>query len=210
MWCAEPILPIRRIRKLCMALRRAPRSLGSALVMWHVAKYGDPYSEFVLCIYPSKVHTPWTHTRSSVQPFMLRRPGSSWGFGALLKDTSVLVLYPRWQRDLTQRPLRVPKTVLLCRLMLFVRLKTLSIYREFIRNSLRNTSMIAKAFWISATHTNTNSRRRLLRSYKAFVYFGSRTSRPWPRLLMLPTQGGVASGVREDGSAVSAEVYERG
>ncbi len=69
--------------------------------------------------------------------------------------------------------------------MLFVRLKTLSIYRQFIRNSLRNTSMIAKAFWISATHTNTNSRRRLLRSYKAFVYFGSRTSRPRPRLLML-------------------------
>ncbi len=37
-------------------------------------------------------HTPWTHTRSSGQPFMLRRPGSSWGFGALLKSTSVVVL----------------------------------------------------------------------------------------------------------------------
>ncbi len=24
---------------------------------WYVAKYGDPYSELVLCIYPSKVHT---------------------------------------------------------------------------------------------------------------------------------------------------------
>ncbi len=59
--------------------------------------------------------------------------------------------------------------------------------------------MIAKAFWISATHTNTNSCRKLLRSYKAFVYFGSRTSRPRPRLLTLPAQGGVASGVREDG-----------
>ncbi len=43
---------------------------------WHVAKYGYPYSEFVLCINPSKVHTnssehthtPWTHTRSSGQP----------------------------------------------------------------------------------------------------------------------------------------------
>ncbi len=34
----------------------------------------------------------WTHTRSSGQPFMLRRPGSSWGFGALLKGTSVVVL----------------------------------------------------------------------------------------------------------------------
>ncbi len=37
-------------------------------------------------------HTPWTHTRSSGQPFMLRCPGSSWGFGALLKGTSVVVL----------------------------------------------------------------------------------------------------------------------
>ncbi len=49
---------------------------------------------------PSKVHThtqqwthtPWTHTRSSGQPFMLRRPGSNWGFGSLLKGTSVVVL----------------------------------------------------------------------------------------------------------------------
>ncbi len=38
-------------------------------------------------------HTLWTHTRSSGQPFMLRRSGSSWGFGALLKGlTSVVVL----------------------------------------------------------------------------------------------------------------------
>ncbi len=33
-----------------------------------------------------------THTRSSGQPFLLQRPGSSWGFGALLKGTSVVVL----------------------------------------------------------------------------------------------------------------------
>ncbi len=67
-------------------------------VTWNTVKYGDPYSEFVLCIYPSKVHThssehtPWTHTRSSGQPFMLRRSGSIWGLGALLKGTSVMVL----------------------------------------------------------------------------------------------------------------------
>ncbi len=68
-------------------------------VTWHTAKYGNPYSELVLCIYPFKVHThssehthTWTHTRSSGQPFMLRRQGSSWGFGALLKGTSVVVL----------------------------------------------------------------------------------------------------------------------
>ncbi len=91
-----------------------------------------------------------------------------------------------------QRPLRVPKTVLLCLLMSSVRLQILSIYHQFIRNSLQNTSMIAKAFWISATHTNTNYRRRLLRSYKAFVYCWSRTSRTRPRLLTLPAQGGVS------------------
>ncbi len=63
-----------------------------------------PYSECVLCISPIQVHThtavsseqthePWTHTRSSGQPFMLWYPGSSWGFGALLKSlTSVMVL----------------------------------------------------------------------------------------------------------------------
>ncbi len=37
-------------------------------------------------------HTPWSHTRSSGQPFMLRCLGSSWGFGALFKGTSVMVL----------------------------------------------------------------------------------------------------------------------
>ncbi len=42
--------------------------------------------------HPKCTHTSWTHTRSSGQPFMLRRPGSSWGFGALLKGTSVVVL----------------------------------------------------------------------------------------------------------------------
>ncbi len=36
--------------------------------MWSVAKYGDPYSEFVLCIYPIQVHThssEHTHTVST-------------------------------------------------------------------------------------------------------------------------------------------------
>ncbi len=36
-------------------------------VKWHTAKYGDLYSEFVLCIYPSKVHThssEHTHTHT--------------------------------------------------------------------------------------------------------------------------------------------------
>ncbi len=45
-------------------------------VMWHTAKYGDPYSEFMLCIYPSKcthtavnTHTHREHTWDSGQPF---------------------------------------------------------------------------------------------------------------------------------------------
>ncbi len=33
----------------------------------------------------------WTHSRRSGQPFMLWHPRSSWGFGALLKGTSVMV-----------------------------------------------------------------------------------------------------------------------
>ncbi len=36
-------------------------------------------------------HTLWTHTRSSGQPFMLRRPGNSWG-SCLKGLTSIVVL----------------------------------------------------------------------------------------------------------------------
>ncbi len=37
-----------------------------SFMMWHTAKYGDPFSEFVLCIYPSKcTHTAVnTHTHT--------------------------------------------------------------------------------------------------------------------------------------------------
>ncbi len=39
-------------------------------VTWHVAKYGNPYSEFVLCIYPiQSAHTQqWTHTHREHTP----------------------------------------------------------------------------------------------------------------------------------------------
>ncbi len=66
-------------------------------VTWHTAHTQNLCS----AINPSKVHThssEHTHTpgiqnRSSGQPFMLRRPGSIWGFSALLKGpTSVVVL----------------------------------------------------------------------------------------------------------------------
>ncbi len=34
--------------------------------MWGTAKYGDPYSELVLCIYPAKVNAH-THTHTHTQ-----------------------------------------------------------------------------------------------------------------------------------------------
>ncbi len=39
-------------------------------VTWQTAKYGDPYSEFVLCIYPiQSAHTQqWTHTHLEHTP----------------------------------------------------------------------------------------------------------------------------------------------
>ncbi len=52
----------------------------------------------LLLTHPRCTHTQqWTHThrehtQSSGQSFMLRRPGSSWGFSALLKGTSVVLL----------------------------------------------------------------------------------------------------------------------
>ncbi len=47
-------------------------------------------------------HTPWTHTQRGGHPFMLWRPGSSWGFGALLKGTSSW--YWRWRECCTFTP----------------------------------------------------------------------------------------------------------
>ncbi len=44
----------------------------------------------------------WTHTRSSGQLFMRRRPGSSWGFSGLLKGTSSW--YWRWRESCTFTP----------------------------------------------------------------------------------------------------------
>ncbi len=46
---------------------------------------------WILCS-PFNPHREYTHTWSSGQSFMLRHPGSSWGFDALLKGTSVVVL----------------------------------------------------------------------------------------------------------------------
>ncbi len=52
--------------------------------------------------HPKCAHTQqWTHTRSSGQPFMLRRPGSSWGFGASRAPQS---WYWRWRERCTFTP----------------------------------------------------------------------------------------------------------
>ncbi len=71
-------------------------------MIWPLAKCGNPYFEFVLCVYPIQVHThPWvvkTHTSGAVLQmleqyiiytdwssisFLLWRRGSNWGFRAL-------------------------------------------------------------------------------------------------------------------------------
>ncbi len=64
----------------------------------YTAKYGDPYSEFVLYIYPFKcthtavnTHTVNTHPEQWAAIYAVAL-GSSWGFGALSKGTSVVVL----------------------------------------------------------------------------------------------------------------------
>ncbi len=43
---------------------------GFSEAKWHTTKYGDPYSEFVLCIWPiQSVHTQqWTHTHREHTP----------------------------------------------------------------------------------------------------------------------------------------------
>ncbi len=62
-------------------------------VCWPILRISALHLTHPKCTHTAvNTHTPWTHTRSSGQPFMLRHPGSSWGFGVLLKGTSVVVL----------------------------------------------------------------------------------------------------------------------
>ncbi len=53
-------------RKICMIFTKRTNFYEVKVkVTWHTTKYGDPYLEFVLCIYPSNVHThssEHTHT----------------------------------------------------------------------------------------------------------------------------------------------------
>ncbi len=55
-------------------------------VWWPILEIGPLH-----LTHPSAHTQQWTHTRSSGQ-LLLQRPGSNWGFGALLKGTSVMVL----------------------------------------------------------------------------------------------------------------------
>ncbi len=54
--------------------------------------FSQPKCTHTPCTHTPWTHTSWTHTRSSGQPFMQQRLGRSWGFGALHKSTSVVVL----------------------------------------------------------------------------------------------------------------------
>ncbi len=81
-------------------------------VKWRVAKYGDPYSELVLSAFNT---SKCTHTVLNTHPeqwaaILLRRPGSSWGFGALLKGlTTVMVLKVEESAGYSLPPLTIPK-----------------------------------------------------------------------------------------------------
>ncbi len=97
---------------------------SSSILIWHLMKVGNPDVPswmkvtwrcqvwwsilWIIALHfthPKCTHTavntqtPWTHTRSSGKPFMLRRPGSSCGFGALLK-----LLYWGWRERWTFTP----------------------------------------------------------------------------------------------------------
>ncbi len=70
-------------------------------VTWHTVKHGDPYSEFMLCIYPSKcTHTavntykPWTHTHTqwAVGSHFAAAPGEQLGVRCLAQGHLVVVL----------------------------------------------------------------------------------------------------------------------
>ncbi len=70
-------------------------------VGWPILGFHALYVTHPKCTHTAvNTHTPRTHTQSSGKPFMLRRPGSSWGFGALLKGTSVVVLRVKRALDL--------------------------------------------------------------------------------------------------------------
>ncbi len=77
------------------------------VLKWKWRKATHTWNSWSVFTHPSAhtqqwTHTPWTHTRSSGQPLMLRGPGNSYGFGVLLKGTSLW--YWRWRERCTFTP----------------------------------------------------------------------------------------------------------
>ncbi len=61
-------------------LRRKWRDVTYGQVWWPILGICALHLTHPTCTHTAvNTHTPWTHTRSSGQPFMLQRPGSSWG-----------------------------------------------------------------------------------------------------------------------------------
>ncbi len=88
---------IRGCKRTCLHMSKG---VFKVKVKWHTAKCGDPYSEFVLCIYPSKVHThssEHTHTVNT-HPEQWAAIYAAVPGEQLLKGTSVVVL--RVEREL--------------------------------------------------------------------------------------------------------------
>ncbi len=116
---------------------------------------GDPYSEFVLCIYPSKVHThsrEHTHTVNTHPEqwaaIYAAAPGSSWGFGVLLKST------PSWYWKWTKRCTFTPPTDNPCRpetrtRNLWIMSPSLTLGHDFPHYYFKNIAFCAAVlFWI--------------------------------------------------------------
>ncbi len=72
-------------------------------VTWHVAKYGNPYSELVLCIYPiQSAHTQqWTHTHREHTPGAV---GSHFYAAVPREQLGVQSWYWRWRERCTFTP----------------------------------------------------------------------------------------------------------
>ncbi len=125
-------------------------------------------------------HTPWKHTRSSGQPFMLRRPGNSWGFGA--SRVSPQPWYWRWRECSTSNCLPLesnclplghdfPTTFLVCHASWSY---TTSIYTRSLETVWSDSSFPLGRWEGESPEVNTN-RYSLVFNYLKPVELYSRT-----------------------------------